>query len=148
MSTAGVDSIGRCYRVRRRAGVRKTLLSNNVKLINASSSDSLSWGKNEPGTPPGYAAFLEAYRERGFVDETDLLDGYAIAHHDALATAAQAIRIAALGRQTQAPNQADVAGQIPRLNLAWRVPATSGMLSFTSKDGRATDRPIPIKQFR
>jgi hypothetical protein len=126
----------------------ETLSSNNVKVIYATSSDSLSWGKNEPGTPAGYPAFLEAYHGRGFVDDADLLDGYAIAHHDALATAAQAIRLAALGRQTQAPNPADVTGQFGHLNLAYAVSAASGTLSFPSEGGRATGRPIPIKQFR
>jgi hypothetical protein len=70
-----------------------TLASSNVKVLVATSADSASWGRNQPGTPPGYPAFLTAYHDRGFLDD-DLLDGYAIVHHDALATAAQAIRLA------------------------------------------------------
>jgi hypothetical protein len=123
-----------------------TLTSSNVKVVAATSADSASWGRNEPGTPEGYPAFLAAYHDRGFVDDADLMDSYAIAHHDALATAAQAIRLASLGTQTHAPNPEDVAGQFGRLNLAYVVRAASGTLSFPSEGGRATGRPIPIKQ--
>jgi hypothetical protein len=123
-----------------------TLASNNIKFVVATASDSSSWGKNEPGTPPGYPAFLTAYRDRGFVNDADLLDGYAIAHHDALATAVKAIRLAAMDRQTQAPNSEDVASRFGQLNLAHAVPAASGTLSFTPEGGRAADQAIPIKQ--
>jgi hypothetical protein len=125
----------------------KTLASSNVKVIVMTSSDSPAWGKNEPGTPPGYAAFLAAYHDRGFVDDADLLDGYASAHHDALVTAAQAIRLAALGTQPHAPNPEDVAGQFGRLHLAYAVPAASGLLSFPPEGGRATGRRVSIEQF-
>jgi hypothetical protein len=40
---------------------------------------------NEPGTPPGYDAFLAAYQARGFSDDPDSLDGYTVGYHDALA---------------------------------------------------------------
>jgi hypothetical protein len=125
----------------------KTLASSNVKLIVMTSSDSPAWGRNltAPDTPRGYAAFLAAYHGNGFVD--DLLDGYAIAHHDALVTAAQAIRLAALGTQPHAPNPEDVAGQFGRLNLAYAVPAASGLLSFPPEGGRATGRRVSIEQF-
>lgn len=123
-----------------------TLTSSNVKVIAATSADSTSWGRNEPGTPPGYPAFLAAYHDRGFVDDADMMDNYAIAYHDALVTAAQAIRLASLGTQTRAPNSEDVAGQFGRLNLAYVVRAASGTLSFPSEGGRATGQPIPIKQ--
>jgi hypothetical protein len=123
-----------------------TLTSSNVKVVAATSADSASWGRNEPGTPEGYPAFLAAYHDRGFVDDADLIDSYAIAHHDALATVAQAIRLASLGTQTHAPNPEDVAGQFGRLNLAYVVRAASGTLSFPSEGGRATGRPILIKQ--
>jgi len=124
-----------------------TLASSNVKVVVATSSDSASWGTNEPGTPPGYAAFLTAYHDRGFTDD-DLLDGYAIVHHDALATAAQAIRLAALGTPTHAPTPEDVAGQFGRLNLAYTVQAASGTLSFPPEGGRVTGQPLPLEQIK
>lgn len=126
----------------------KDLENNNVKVLAATSSDSASWGRKEPGTPLGYAAFLAAYHDRGFADDTDLSDHYAIGHHDALATAAQATRLAALGTPTHAPNSEDVAGQFGRLNLAYPVRAASGTLSFPPEGGRATGLPIPIQQVK
>jgi len=127
----------------------ETLASSNVKVVVATSSDSTSWATNQPGTdtPPGYSAFLKAYHERGFPND-DLLDGYAIVHHDALATAAQAIRLAAQGTPTHPPTPEDVAGQFGRLNLAYAVQGASGTLSFPSEDGRATGQPIPLEQIK
>jgi hypothetical protein len=124
-----------------------TLAMSNIKVVVATSSDSASWGRNQPGTPPGYPAFLAAYHNRGFPDD-DLLDGYAIVHHDALATAAQAIRLAAQGTPTHAPTPEDVDGQFGRLNLAYVVQGASGTLSFPPEGGRATGQPIPIEQIK
>jgi hypothetical protein len=124
----------------------RTFASANIRIIAATSSDSLSWGRNEPGTPPGYPAFLAAYHDRGFVDDDGLLDNYAIGHHDALVIAAQAIRLASLGTQTRAPSPEDVAGQFGHLNRAYTVLAAGGTLSFQPEGGRATGRSILIQQ--
>jgi ABC-type branched-subunit amino acid transport system substrate-binding protein len=132
-----------------RDSVQGILPGSNVMVVVASSSDSSSWGKNEPGTPPGYAAFLAAYQATRFGDDPDSLDGYNIAHHDALATAAKAINLAAVARPTQAPNPEDVAVQLGNLNLSHAVPAASGTLNFRPEGGRASrapDQSIPIKQ--
>jgi ABC-type branched-subunit amino acid transport system substrate-binding protein len=134
-----------------RESVQGILPGSNVMVIVATSSDSSSWGGNltGPGTPPGYAAFLAAYQATRFGDESDSLDGYAISHHDALATAAKAINLAAEARPTQAPNPEDVAVQLGNLNLSNAVPAASGTLSFRpegSRASRAPDQSIPIKQ--
>jgi hypothetical protein len=40
-----------------------------------------------------------------------------------------------------------VAGQFGRLNLAYAVPAASGLLSFPPEGGRATGRRVSIEQF-
>jgi ABC-type branched-subunit amino acid transport system substrate-binding protein len=119
----------------------KTVAGSNIRVVVA------TWP--EPGTSPGYAAFLAASHDRGFVGDTDLVDGYAIAHHDALATATQAIRLASLGTQTHTPNPEDVAGQFGHLNLAYVVRAASGTLSFPPEGGRASrvpDQSISITQ--
>jgi len=131
------------------AGVQDTvgdLRGETIKLGVATSADPLSLGRNEPGTPPGYEAFRAEYYAQGFNDSPNSLDGFTISHHDALATATQAIRLAAIGRPTQAPNAEDVAGQFGHLNLAYAVPAASGTLSFRSEGGTATGEPIPIEQ--
>lgn len=122
------------------------LAKSNVTVVVATPSDSAAWGKNGPGTPADYAPFLAAYHDRGFLDDGDLLDGYAIAHHDAFATAADAIRLGAQSRPTQAPTPQDVAAQFGHLNLAYAVRAAVGTLSFPSEGGRATGLPIPVTQ--
>jgi hypothetical protein len=124
------------------------LTSSNINIIAATPSDSADWVKSEPRTPPGFPAFLASYHERGFVDDAELLDDYAIAHHDALATAAQAIRLASLGTQTRAPTPEDVAGQFGRINLAYAVVAASRTLSFPPEGGRATGDAITILQIK
>jgi hypothetical protein len=118
--------------------VREALQGSNIKVIVATSSDS---------TSPGYPDFLQAYQARGFNNND--LDGYTIEYHDALATAAQAIRLAAVGRPTQPPTPQDVAVQLGNLNLSYAVRGASGTLSFQPQGGRATrapDQSIPIKQ--
>jgi hypothetical protein len=93
----------------------------------------------------GYPAFLAAYHDNGFINDDDLLDNYAIAHHDALVTAAQAIRIACNGTQPRAPSPEDMAGQFGCLNLAYVVHAAGGTLSFQPEGGRAIGRSVPIR---
>jgi ABC-type branched-subunit amino acid transport system substrate-binding protein len=121
-----------------RNAVQGILPGSNIMVVVATSSDSSSWSQNEPGTPPGYAAFLAAYRATKFGDDPDSLDGYNIAHHDALATAAKAINLAAEARPTQAPTPEDVAVQLGNLNLSNAVYAASGTLSFRPEGGRAS----------
>ena len=125
----------------------RLLKSANVTVIYATSSDPAGWGKNVAGTPPGYAAFLAAYHASGFLDDADLIDGYAIAHHDALATAARAIRLAVQARPAAPPNPEDVSSSgFGHLSLAYAVPAATGVLIFPPEGGRATGRSIPIEQ--
>ncbi|MGH3855760.1 MAG: hypothetical protein ACRDR6_20185 [Pseudonocardiaceae bacterium] len=125
-----------------------TLLKNaNATLVYATSSDPAAWDKNEPGTPPGYAAFLAAYHASGFLTDADLADGYAIAHHDALVTAALAIRLAADASSGVSTPQ-DVISGFSHLNLAYSVPAASGTLTFPPEGGRAIGRPLVIQQIR
>jgi hypothetical protein len=118
--------------------VQGVLQGSNVRVVVATSADTSS---------PGYSDFLKVYLERGFKEED--VDGYTIEHHDALATAVQAIRLAALGKQTQLPTPDDVAVQLGNLNLSYAVPGASGKLSFQPQGGRAQRAPgqsIPIKQ--
>jgi len=129
--------------------VQGTLPGSNVTVVVATASDSASWGKNEASAPPGYPAFLAAYQARGFSDDPNSIDGYTIGYHDTLAVAAQAIRLAAQGRPTQAPTPEDVAIQLGNLNLSSTVTAASGTLSFGLQNGgRATGQSIQIRQIR
>jgi ABC-type branched-subunit amino acid transport system substrate-binding protein len=119
--------------------VQQVLQGSNVRVVVATSADTSS---------PGYPDFLKAYQASGFKEED--LDGYTIEHHDALATAAQAIRLAAQGKPTQPPTPEDVAVQLGNLNLSYAVRGASGTLSFQPQGGRAHRPPdqslLPIKQ--
>jgi hypothetical protein len=94
--------------------------------------------------PGGFADFLESYKAHGF-PVADLNDGMAIAHYDALATSARAIRMGQ--NDDRPPRPVDVAQRFSRLVLAFKVDGASGTLSFpeTAK-GRAVERFIPIVQ--
>lgn len=118
--------------------VQQVIRGIDVKVVVATSADPAA---------PGYPDFLKAYQTLGFKEED--IDGYTIEHHDALATAAKAIRLAAQGRPTQLPTAQDVTVQLGNLNLSYAVPGASGTLSFQPQGGRATRPPgqsIPIKQ--
>lgn len=126
---------------------REELKKVNVTVVYATSSDSASWMSGKPGTPPGFAKFLQVFLDNGF-DEADLADGYAIAHHDALLTAAQAIQIATQERQGRVPSRQDVINEFGHLSLAQVVPAASGELTLPPEGGRATGRLIPIQEIK
>ncbi len=118
--------------------VQQIIHGSNVKVIVATSADPIA---------PGYPDFLKAYQTLRLKEED--IDGYTIEHHDALATAAKAVRLAAQGRPTQLPTAQDVTVQLGNLNLSYAVPGASGTLSFQPQGGRATRPPgqsIPIKQ--
>jgi hypothetical protein len=125
-----------------------SLKSANVTIVFATTSDPVTWGKNlQTGAPPGYATFLATYHAGGFLDDTDLVDGYAIAHYDALVTAARAIRLAAQETSAAPPTPQDVASiGFGHLSLSYAVPAAAGTLTFPPDGGRVIDPPIPIEQ--
>jgi transcriptional regulator with XRE-family HTH domain len=125
-----------------------SLKSANVTIVFATTSDPVTWGKNtEIGAPPGYAAFLATYHASGFLDDTDLVDGYAIAYYDALVTAARAIRLAAQESSAAPPSPQDVASiGFGHLSLSYAVPAAAGTLTFPPDGGRVIDPSIPIEQ--
>lgn len=118
--------------------VQQILQGGNVKVVVATSADP---------TAPGYPDFLKTYQTLGFKED---LDGYTIEYHDALVTAAKAIRLAGQDRPTQLPTPQDVAVQLGNLNLSYAVPGASGILNFQPQGGRARRPPgqsIPIKKF-
>jgi hypothetical protein len=122
----------------------RTLQDGNVTVVYASSSDPELWGRGGNGTPPDFPAFIDAFKQGDF-NPADLFDGMAIAHHDALATIAMAIRLAAQG--VDIPGPRDVASQFNQLVLANQVRAASGRLSFPNATrGRAVCRAVPLRQ--
>ncbi|MEH1014870.1 hypothetical protein V6U90_17385 [Micromonospora sp. CPCC 206060] len=116
----------------------------NITVIYASSTDPPAWinGRNSP--PDGFGPFHERYQQLGF-DNASLADGYAIMYHDALVSAALAIRVATLG--SPIPKPADVQGQVANLTGAYVVRAASGTLSFAEReDGRAAGKVVTYRQ--
>lgn len=118
-----------------------------IDLLFASPADPAAWlspnGETGAPVPEGFQDFLESYTAEGYRSE-DLVDGMAIAHHDALATAALAIRT---GQGDVIPRPIDVAQRLSQLVIAFRVKGASGTLSFPENaGGRATTRHIHIVQ--
>lgn len=119
----------------------------NVGVVYATSSDFTAWRRNEAGTPPGFPAFLRAFRESGF-DDANLADGYAIAHHDALLTAAHAVELAAREKPGHRPTRQDVLSRLGHLGPDRAVPGASGQLTFPPDGGRADGRTIRVQEIR
>jgi hypothetical protein len=116
----------------------------NVTVIYASSADSPTWLGGGPGTPEGFAAFAQQFQQLGF-PVAALDDGYAIMYHDALASAARAVRLAAQG--TQVPGPADLEVQFGNVIRAYTVRGASGTLSFGVRpDGRASGKLVVYRQ--
>ena len=116
----------------------------NLTVVYATSADAPTWTTARAGTPLGFGRFLGEFRARGF-DDRGLADGYAIMYHDAVASAAVAIRLAA--QSDRIPKARDVDTQFNNVALAYPVYGASGTLSFAaSPDGRAAGKLIPLRQ--
>lgn len=102
-----------------------------ITVLDASATDATEWNQRSAanGTPAGYTAFLDYHHRMGFRQE-DLTDGYVIMHHDALAAAVTAVRLAAES-QPRLPSPGDVFLQLSNLrNTDQPVPGASGNLTF------------------
>lgn len=115
----------------------------NLTVVYATSADPEAWAAGRPGTPQGFAPFLDRFRGDGF-DIGSLEDGYAIAYYDAVVSAAAAIRLAAEGG---IPTPEGVNTQLSNVGLDSFVQGASGDLSFPdSALGRAVGKVIPLRQ--
>ncbi|MFI7636192.1 ABC transporter substrate-binding protein [Nonomuraea sp. NPDC049400] len=95
-----------------------------------------------------YQRLLEAYRDLGF-DKEHLATGWGIMAHDAVLTAAQAVRRAAGGSGKDPVTPGDVAGFLPLFaqpNTA--VSGASGPVMFDSATGNRLRLQLPVLQFR
>src|SRR5262249_42742475 len=99
------------------SSVRKQLQKlreRRITVIYASSVDP-AWANDPTGRPDSYPDFLTAYQQQIGITPGALDDGYAIMHHDALAAAVTAIRLA----RTANPGDvtaANVGSQLLNLN--------------------------------
>ncbi|MGH3625705.1 MAG: hypothetical protein ACRDQ5_28690, partial [Sciscionella sp.] len=127
------------------------LKTGNLKVVFASSTDAKGWSKGIPNTPAHFVEFRSAFVNRGF-DQDDIVDGDAIATHDAVLTAVKAIRLAygsALVRNhVTLPHPRDVGSQLLNLNnQSSVVPAAAGDIRFAfrgGKTGEPINKPIPV----
>lgn len=122
------------------------LVAANVTAVYASSVDDDRWRAGAPDAPhyqDFHTAFTEHFKS-AFLD-----DGYAVMHHDAVVTAARAIRLAAEQSKNadRLPTPGDVRSQLLNLNNAYQVPAASGQISFSAKTkGNPGGKPVPVLQ--
>ncbi|MGH3624361.1 MAG: ABC transporter substrate-binding protein [Sciscionella sp.] len=131
-------------------GQNQKLVAANLTVVSAGTVDVGGWGQNAKGTPEHYHDFLSAFQKQRF-DPAHLDDGGAIMMHDAVLTAAQAVRLAAPNGSTSFLTPSDVHAQLLNLNTLNSVPGASGTLSFStgasSAGGNPKGKPIPVLQY-
>lgn len=123
------------------------LREKTITVIYATSTDPSGWANRVPGTPEHFAEFRSQFIELTF--DPARLTGDTISTHDAVATAARAIRLAA--SPDRVPKFADVRGQLLNLNNLTPILGASGQLSFSfrgnqqgDESGNPCDKPIPV----
>ena len=114
--------------------VEQKMIQGRITLIDASSSDPVTWqtGADAPaGFKEFHAQFIKSF------PASDLLDGYALGHHDAVTLVVEAIRNFAEQSPGSAVSGKDVHNQIINLNEAEHpFQAAGGDLTFDNEPGR------------
>ncbi|MDT0341590.1 type 1 periplasmic-binding domain-containing protein [Streptomyces litchfieldiae] len=126
------------------------LAENNITIVQASAMDP-AWSRDfgpESDAPAGFQGFFEQYDTHiGYVEDVPaaLADGYAVANHDAMATAIRAIRVSH-AQDPESPMTSDRVGDaLFLLHLGNAVEAASGTLHFTTdRQGDPGGKPVPI----
>ncbi|HEX2130342.1 MAG TPA: hypothetical protein VHH15_02200 [Actinophytocola sp.] len=123
-----------------------------LTVLNAATVDPGGWNRREPGTPEGYADFRTAFVETERFSGTHLRDGGAVMMHDALLTAAKAVRLAAPMGTASHPTPENVNTKLLNVNTMHRVRGASGTLEFSKRpEGEGTGipdgKPIPVLQY-
>ncbi|MEV7552947.1 hypothetical protein AB0N89_25340 [Amycolatopsis sp. NPDC089917] len=142
--TAGLD-LGEIL-----AGKEQQLQDANLSLIAASTVDAEGWRRNETaeGTPEHFRQFRPEF-EKDF-PSAHLDDAGAIMMHDALLTAAQAIRLASPNGAASNPDAGDVRAQLLNINTLQTVQGASGTLSFSmhpTAAGNPFGKPVPVLRY-
>jgi ABC-type branched-subunit amino acid transport system substrate-binding protein len=124
--------------------------ANDIKLVYASGIDT-RWETAPPGSeavPDGYGKFRDAYLYYlPDAEVEDLVNGYALANHDAVAVAASAVRVATAEEEASDPlTPLAVRDSLMLLNSQYSVEAGGGTLSYRSigTSGEAIGRYVPI----
>ncbi|CAM4393120.1 hypothetical protein [Nocardiopsis rhodophaea] len=123
------------------------LKQGKITLVYASATDP-DWSKNPDGAPEYFPAFLSAYTRFIGRGSDALNDGYAIMHHDAMATAVSAVRFAE-PVEGEGLRPMDVYDALLLLHTAHPVPGASGTLSFTQEgNGNPAGKFVPVIEVR
>ncbi|TLW93608.1 hypothetical protein FFT09_09550 [Saccharomonospora piscinae] len=131
-------------------GSEDELADANLTIISAATVDAEGWRANQddPDTPEYYGDFRTAFEKHFHGDHLD--DGGAIMMHDALLTAASAIRLAAPEGAASAPTARDVRAQLLNLNVLHEVQGGSGTLTFSKQErgtGVPVGKPVPVLRY-
>jgi hypothetical protein len=114
--------------------IEREMVDSQITLIDASSSDPIAWQAGADA-PAGFKSFRTEFLK--YFPATDLLDGYALGHHDAVALVTEAIRNFAEQSPGSVVAGKDVHNQIINLNEADHpFQAASGDLIFDDEPGR------------
>ncbi|MFR9724408.1 ABC transporter substrate-binding protein [Streptomyces sp. MS19] len=126
------------------------LAENNITIVQASAMDP-AWARGfgpDADAPPGFRGFFEQYDTHiTYVEDVPaaLADGYAVANHDAMATAIRAVRVSHAQDPQSPMTSARVEDALFLLHLSNAVEAASGTLHFTTdRQGDPGGKPVPI----
>jgi ABC-type branched-subunit amino acid transport system substrate-binding protein len=129
------------------AAEEERLAQNKITVVQASAMDP-AWYTGDVEPPAGFAPFVAQYGTH-LPHVTDpgaaLENGYAIANHDALATAVRAIRVSHAEDPDSPMTGPRVRQAFFLLHLDNAVEAAAGTLSFTSdRQGDPGGKPVPV----
>ena len=131
-------------------GDEQALRDEGITVVYADATNPGGWLAGVTGPPQYFPDFVQRFQELRFPVE-HLDDGGAILNHDAVLTAAKAIRLAALPSSSDPPGAADVRSELLNLNTELsEVRGASGTFSFSDrgeKSGDPVGKPIPVLEF-
>ncbi|WP_159000916.1 hypothetical protein [Streptomyces sp. SBT349] len=126
------------------------LAESNLTIVQASAMDP-AWAHGageDADVPSGFADFFEQYDTHvAYTEDVPgaLEDGYAVANHDALATAVRAIRVSHAQDPDSPVTNARVHDALFLLHLGNAVEAAGGTLHFTTdRRGDPGGKPVPV----
>lgn len=143
VATGGTD-LGSLNNPRTIAQLRAARLT----VVYASATDGRDWAAHPGQAPDHFAGFLAGFTSRAKEPVGDIDDGYALALHDAVATAVMATRLAytagsPTGGATLTHNS--VLQQLYNLVNSDYVPGAAGDITFPSENnGDPSHKPLPV----
>jgi hypothetical protein len=128
----------------------KGLRDANITVFSVARVDVRGWDQNMSVAPEGYQDFRRFFTELKF-NSAHLADDRVMTMHDAVLTAAKAIRLAAPGAtRPGAPTAVEVRDQLMNLHDSNKVQGAGGTLSFSFREpgaGNPRGKPMLVFQF-